>query len=202
MKNRIITGENMIELNMTGKPCPIPVIETKKALRDAMPGDVVSILVDNDIARQNLQKMAEGMGHGFSCEQRGDGSILVAVSVSDGCAIPDAGGGLVVAIGRDVMGGPSEELGKSLMKGFIYSLTELDTPPEHVLFFNGGVFLTTEGSPALDDLAALAAKGTVINSCGACLNYHGLTEKLAIGGVTNMFSILSTMSEGKKLINL
>ena len=193
----------MIELDMLGKPCPIPVIEAKKALRTAAPGETVSVLVDNDIARQNLQKLAQGMGHAFSHENREQGVFAAVITVADGCALMDAdGGGLVVAIGHDVMGGPSDERGKSLMKGFIYSLTELDTPPEHLLFFNGGIHLTTEGASTLDDLAALAAKGTVISSCGACLNYYGLTEKLAVGGVTNMYAIVSTMSDAKKLINL
>lgn len=193
----------MIQINMLGKPCPIPVIEAKKALRTAVPGDTVTVLVDTDIARQNLQKMAHGLGHGFSHENRSEGVIAAVIAVTDGHAIADTdGGGLAVAIGRDVMGGSSEELGKSLIKGFIYSLTELDAPPEHLLFFNGGVHLTTEGASTLDDLAALAAKGTIISSCGACLNYYGLTEKLAVGNVTNMYAIVSIMSEVRKLITL
>lgn len=193
----------MTILDMTGKPCPIPVIEAKKALKTARPGDTVSILVDNDISRQNLQKMAGGLGHVFSHENRGDGNILASIKVSDGCRITeDDAAGLVVAIGRDSMGGPSEELGKSLMKSFIFSLTELDTPPEHILLFNGGVLLSTEGASTLDDLAALAHKGSQISSCGACLNYYKLTDKLAVGQVTNMYAIVSTMAQARKLINL
>ena len=44
-------------LDMTGKPCPIPVVQAKKLL--AQP-DVtgVTVLVDNNIAVQNLEKMA------------------------------------------------------------------------------------------------------------------------------------------------
>ena len=190
-------------LDMTGKPCPIPVIEAKKAIRAAVPGDVLSVLVDNDIARQNLQKMAKGLGHECKHEIRDDGNIQVDVKVSDGCRIINGDvSGLVVAVGRDCMGGASEDLGKSLMKSFIFSLTELDTPPEHVLFYNGGVLLATEGAATLDDLAVLAEKGSQISSCGACLNYFKLTDKLALGQVTNMYAIVSTMAQADRLINL
>ncbi len=193
----------MTFLDMTGQPCPIPVIEAKKALRAARPGDIVSILVDNDIARQNLQKMAEGLGHGFSHENRYDGHILASIKITDGRRVTgDEGAGLVVAIGRDSMGGGSEELGQGLLKSFIFSLTELDVPPEHILFFNGGVRLSTEGAATLDDLAALADKGSQIGSCGACLDYYRLAGKLAVGQVTNMYAIVSTMAQARKLINL
>jgi len=194
----------MTKLDMTGKPCPIPVIEAKKALRSTEAGDSVSVLVDNDIARQNLQKMAEGLGYAFKFEASGEKNILTTITVQEECRLmtDEDQAGLVVAIGREVMGGGSDELGLTLMKSFIYSLTELDTPPEHLLFFNSGVKLVIEGATTLDDLNALAAKGVIINSCGACLNYFGLTEKVKVGGVTNMYAIAGTMAQAKKLINM
>jgi selenium metabolism protein YedF len=193
----------MTILDMTGQACPRPVVEAKKALKTARPGDTVSILVDNDIARQNLQKMAEGLGHEFNHERRDDGNILADIKISAGGRIlEDDGAGLVVAIGRDCLGGANEELGQSLMKSFIFSLTELAAPPEQIVFFNGGARLTTEGAATLDDLAALAGKGSRISTCGACLNYFKLTDKLAIGQVTNMYAIVTAMAQARKLISL
>lgn len=195
----------MDTVDLRGKPCPIPVIEVKKLLAAAVAGSAFAVLVDNDIARQNLQKLIEGRGHGFSHEKTADGDIRVAVAVNAACSLTGDdtdSGGLVVAIGSDRMGSGSDELGAALMKSFIFSLTELDVPPEHVLFFNGGVHLTCEGSAALDDLGQLAAKGVFINSCGACLNYYGKTELLRVGNVTNMYAILGTMAQAKRLINL
>jgi selenium metabolism protein YedF len=190
-------------VDLRGKPCPIPVIETKKLLASATPGTSVTVLVDNDIARQNLQKMAEGEGHGFSFENKPEGAILVTILATEGCKIGvDDAGGLVVAIGSGCMGSGSDELGATLMKSFIFSLTEQDGSPDQILFFNGGIHLTCEGSAALDDLAALAAKGVTINSCGACLNYYQKTDKLKIGNVTNMFMIVQTMAQAKRLITL
>ena len=43
-----------------GKACPQPVIETKNAIREQ--GTPVITMVDNDIARQNVAKMARQLG--------------------------------------------------------------------------------------------------------------------------------------------
>lgn len=193
----------MNAINMLGQPCPIPVIEAKKALALASAGDGIAILVDNDIARRNLEKMASGLGHGFSHQVQADGNILATITVCSAvCAVQPGSSGLVAAIGRQTMGSGSEELGRMLMKSFIQSLTEVEAVPEHILFFNGGVFLTTEGSSVLDDLNLLAGKGALISSCGACLNYYGLTEKLKVGSVSNMYAIANTMAQAGKLINM
>lgn len=190
-------------IDMVGKPCPIPVIEAKKALRGAVAGDSVTLLVDNDVARRNLEKMASGLGHGSSSQKRDDGNILVNITAGAGCRLDDGdAGGLVVAIGRETMGSGSDELGRMLMKSYIHSLTELDVPPEQLLLFNGGVMLSTEGSTVLEDLELLSEKCCVIASCGACLNYYGLAEKLKIGSITNMYAIAEAMGQAKKLVNM
>jgi selenium metabolism protein YedF len=197
-------------INVLGKPCPIPVIEAKKALRKAAAGEQVRVLVDNDISRQNLEKMANGMGLPCSHETQGDGNILVTITAgavaaeNSAAAVTPQGpsGGLVVAIGRNTMGSGSDELGAILVKAFIYSITELDTPPETMLFFNSGVKLTTEGSNVIADLKKLESKGTIVSSCGTCLDFFELKEKLLVGNVTNMYAIASAMGDAGKLVNL
>jgi selenium metabolism protein YedF len=197
-------------INVLGRPCPIPVIEAKKALRKAAPGDAVRVLVDNDISRQNLEKMAKGLGCSSAFKVQEDGNILVTITpaadAGAGPAIPPAlsggGQGLVVAIGKNTMGAGNDDLGAILIKGFIYSLTELDTPPETLLFFNSGVHLTTEGSNVIGDLQTLEAKGTIISSCGTCLDFYKLKEKLTVGNVTNMYAIASAMADAARVINL
>jgi selenium metabolism protein YedF len=193
-------------IDALGKPCPIPVIEAKKALRKAAPGEGVQVLVDNDISRQNLEKMAKGRGCAFSFETRAGGNILVTITAGPAAASPavpgQEGRGLVVAIGKNTMGTGDDELGAILIKGFIYSLTELETPPETLLFFNSGVRLSTGDSNVIGDLKALEAKGTIIASCGTCLDFYGLKDRLAVGSVTNMYAIASAMGEAARLINL
>jgi selenium metabolism protein YedF len=195
-------------INVLGKPCPIPVIEARKALRKTPVGETVRVLVDNDISRQNLEKMARGLGCPSSFEKQDDGNILVTITNTPAeSPAPSASGGggtggLVVAIGKNTMGQGNDDLGAILIKAFIYSLTEMDTPPETLLFFNSGVKLTTQGSTVIDDLQKLECRGTIISSCGTCLDFYGLKEKLAIGNVTNMYAIASAMGEAGRLINL
>jgi selenium metabolism protein YedF len=188
-------------MDLSGKPCPIPVIEAKKALRGTPPGETVRLLVDNDISRQNLEKMAAGLGCAFSFESRDEG-ILVSIRAPENQPVQAPGESLVVAFGKNTMGAGDDELGAVLVKAFIYSLTELDTPPETLLFFNSGVRLTTEGSAVLKDLGTLESRGTVVSSCGTCLDFYGLRDKLAIGSVTNMYAIASSMGSAGKLINI
>jgi selenium metabolism protein YedF len=193
-------------INVLGKPCPIPVIEAKKALRKTPAGETVKVLVDNDISRQNLEKMARGLGCPSSFEIQADGNILVTITNTLSplpASAPSGGsGGLVVAIGKNTMGQGNDDLGAILVKSFIYSLTEMDSPPETLLFFNSGVKLTTQGSTVIADLQKLESRGTIIASCGTCLDFYGLKEKLAIGSVTNMYAIASAMGEAGRLINI
>ena len=112
----------------------------------------------------------------------------------------DTGAGLVVAVASDVMGQGSDELGATLMKGFLFALGQLPQLPGTVLFYNGGATLTTEGSDSLEDLKSLEAMGVEIMTCGTCLDYYGLKEKLAVGSVTNMYSIVETLAGASKII--
>ncbi len=77
-------------------------------------------------------------------------------------------------------------LGRVLMKSFLYSLARNPERPSAVMFMNEGVRLACEGSGSLDDLALLAENGVAVRACGTCLDYLGLTAKLAVGEVGNM----------------
>ena len=108
------------------------------------------------------------------------------------CLVTPNGGkkNVVVAVSSAQMGEGSEELGKTLMKGFIYALSQQDELPSTILFYNGGANITCEGSVSLEDLKSMEAQGVEILTCGTCLNFYGLSEKLAVGEVTNMYDIV------------
>lgn len=205
----------MTHIDAIGQACPIPVIRAKKALEAlGQEGGVVGVLVDSDISRQNLQKMATGLGYQSEYVQKENGTIEVTIVVGEGCAASENcavdvdqegaedNSGLVVAIGRDTMGEGSEELGRILIKGFIFALKELTPPPKTVLFFNSGAYLTSNDSNSLEDIQALEAAGTVILTCGTCTNYYGITEKLGVGEIANMYVIVTEMAGAKRLINI
>ena len=206
----------MITVDAMGDKCPIPVVKAKNAIRELGGAGEVEIFVDNEISVQNLTKMADQKGYGVKSEKVGPQKYRVLYTVSEEaaaapamsdeeaadafCDITARRGGMVVAVGSAQMGDGDPALGDVLMKSFIFSLTQQDALPETILFYNGGARLTCEGSPVLDDLKSLEAQGVDIQTCGTCLNHYGLTEKLQLGGITNMYAIVEKMEQAGLLI--
>lgn len=204
--------EANIKVNAMGDPCPLPVVKAKKALDGAPAGSMVEVLVDNEIAVQNLTRMAKSRPCGCESRKLGEKQFVVFLTLGEGqtapsarevqdvTCTPDLRSDMVVAVDSDLMGSGNEELGRVLMKGFLYAVSQAEPLPEAVLFYNGGVRLTTEGSDSLEDLKAMEAQGVAILSCGTCLNYYNSTEKLRVGEVTNMYEIVERMEGASKVI--
>jgi len=199
----------MIKVNALGDNCPIPVIKTKKAMQQLQGPETIEVLVDNEIAVQNVTKLGTGSGGKVTSEQLGDKEYKILIRLDEAPAAaadapeecrPDSRGGFIVVISSDRMGSGNDELGKVLMKGFIYAVSQADTLPQQILFYNGGATLTSEGSDSLEDLKSMAAQGVEILTCGTCLDYYNLKEKLAVGQVTNMYSIVEAMEAAGKII--
>ena len=108
--------------------------------------------------------------------------------------------GITVVVSSDQMGNGEEKLGRTLMKAFLFALTRQDELPETIMFYNSGAFLSCEGSQSLEDLKNLEAEGVNIMTCGTCLDFYGLKEKLAVGTVTNMYEIVENMEKADKII--
>ena len=192
----------MITVDAMGDNCPIPVIKTKKAM-DALTGpETIEVLVDNEIAVQNVTKMAASAGGKVTSEQKAEKEYVVTIEMEGAPAAEDDAqdDNTVVVISSDRMGTGNDELGKVLIKGFIFAVTQLDKLPKTMLFYNGGATLTTEGSDSLEDLKSLEAQGVEIMTCGTCLDYYGLKDKLAVGSVMNMYSIVETQAKATKII--
>lgn len=205
-----------ILVNAMGDTCPIPVVKTKNTIKTMTESGQVEIHVDNEIAVQNLTKMANVKGYPVHSEKVADGEYHVfmeilkngeSVSVQTRerqeetvCAPNVVKKNKVLVISSDQMGNGSDELGKTLLKAFLYAVTQQDELPQTILFYNGGVHLTCEDSPALEALKSLEAQGVEIMSCGTCLNYYGLTEQLKVGTVTNMYVIVEKMEQADLLV--
>lgn len=186
-----------LTIDATGQECPIPVVRAKKALGTIDEG-TVEMIVDNETAVHNLENLGRDLKCETTVEDAGDGTfhVLLKKTEASAAAEPAASAGTrVVAFGKAVMGEGNDELGAKLMSAFVFSLTQQDVLPDTLLFFNDGVKLTTEGSPVLEDLQKLADAGVEILSCGTCLAFHDWTDKLAVGGVTNMYVIAQKQLE-------
>lgn len=204
-------AEQKYTIDARGEQCPIPVVKTKKLI-DGIIGDAsVTVLVDNETAVQNLSRMGNHVGAKVSSEKNGENEFQVVFELMGNKAvsetafeeiscIPDVKGEFIVVIDTATMGRGDDELGKVLMKGFIFALTQLEKLPSTMLFYNGGAKLTTEGSDSLEDIKNLEAQGVTIKTCGTCLNFYGLTDKLMVGEVTNMYDIAETMAKASKVV--
>ena len=197
-----------------GLACPLPVVNAKKAAEEMKEGGVLTVLVDNEIAVQNLQKFAKQKGFESTGEKKADkeyevviqvavaGAVTpVAEAVEDAVCTPDARkNGMVVVLSANVMGTGDEKLGKALMKAFVFALTKQDVLPETIVCYNTGAYLTCEGADTLEDLKSLEAEGVNILTCGTCLDFYGIKETLAVGSVTNMYEIVETMEKAKTVV--
>jgi len=195
----------LIKIDAMGLACPLPVIQTKKALRNIEGDGSVETLVDNESSMENLLKMAKEMKLESNHEKIEEHKYKVVIIKGEGSINTDSSDEtsdkkMVVAISSDKMGEGIDELGSVLMKGFIYTLTEMDTLPTTVLFYNGGAKLTIEDAPTLEDLKTLKNMGVEILTCGTCLNYYNLADKLAVGEVSNMYTITERLQGADKLI--
>ena len=202
-------------LDMRGQPCPIPVVNAKKALfeptANGFGNSSVVVLVDNMAAVQNLEKMAKGTGFAFLYEEDG-ASYKVSIfknannsQVYDEplqAAIGTEARGPVVLITSDSMGKGAEELGQLLIKGFIFSLSQLNPAPEAVIFLNSGIRLAMEGANTVPDLKTLKEKGSELYICGTCANYYQLTNSLAVGDIVDMMIITNYLAKASGVITI
>lgn len=201
-------------IDAMGKACPVPVVLAKKAAAElASEGGELQVLVDNQPACENLRNMAEGNGYAVMEEKIEPGRYRVTItvpvqeqaqvqSVTEQTPVKREESGLVVVISKDSMGQGSEELGKILIKGFLFSLTQLKNPPKAVLFFNSGVLLTVEGCNTLDDLRELEQAGTQIEICGTCADYYSVKDSVGVGKIVNMMTITERMAYAGSVINI
>lgn len=195
--------EKIIRVDAIGDKCPVPVIKTKNALKDIQEG-ILEVLVDNPISMENVEKMCIEKKLAYSIVKDGE---IYKISITKTDEKVEAtekkeedSNGTVIAIDSDEMGKGDPKLGKTLMKAFVYTLTELETLPETIILYNKGVFLAAEGSESVEDLEKLSSMGVNIVSCGACVNFYELTEKVKVGTITNMYNILNLQMKSKRII--
>ncbi|MDI6600188.1 MAG: sulfurtransferase-like selenium metabolism protein YedF [Thermoanaerobacteraceae bacterium] len=197
------------EIDARGLACPQPVVMAKKALDEMEEGSVTAI-VDSDTAVENLTRLAESMGTEPEIKREGN-TAYITIHKAKAQTEPEEASctfswpeekNLVIMVSTDLFGKGDEELGRLLMKNYIYTLTQTDEKPETLIFINRGVFLTTEGSASIDDLKKLEESGIEILSCGTCLDFYGVKDKLKVGSVSNMYTIVEKMNGATNTITI
>lgn len=197
-------------IDCRGQACPLPVVNAKKAAEQLYAGDVLTVLVDNEIAVQNLSRFAGHKGFGVSSRKKADKEYAVIMNISGRaeapqeeeitCAVDSRRKGMLVVLSGNVMGTGDVKLGAALMKAFVFALTRQEQLPDTVLCYNTGAYLTCQGADTLEDLKLLESEGVTVLTCGTCLDFYGLKEKLAVGAVTNMYDIVERMENAAQII--
>ncbi len=188
-------------IDARGLACPQPVILTRNAMREAT--EIVTLVTGRDQV-DNVRRLAERAGWQVTFGQADEGWRIEMTQgeaagepelTPDLTACPPGQGqrARVVLLASDKIGEGDPELGGILMRSFLYTLGALEPLPETLILLNAGVKLAVEGSPVLEDLRTLEGEGVQILACGTCLDFYELTEKLAVGTVSNMYVIAETL---------
>ncbi|KEZ86936.1 SirA family protein [Clostridium sulfidigenes] len=193
------------EIDCRGLNCPIPVVNTKKYF-DALESGIGVTVVDNEVAKNNVVKFAQGNGFNYEIEER-EGNIYyititkreVTVEELNLKSSKEKEETFTIVIGSDKLGNGDDELGTALIKSYLFALSEAEVIPTNLVFLNAGVKLVVEGALTLDSLKRLVERGVNVQSCGLCLDFYGLKENLAVGEISNMYAIIEMMNKGKTI---
>ena len=199
------------KLDCMGMACPLPVINAKKAIEAFTEDGTLTVLVDNETAVQNLTRLGEHNGFAVTSARTGEKAyeVTMRVRASDNpaqvpaeslqCAVPPKGGRVVV-LSSNRMGTGDEKLGEKLMKAFIFALTNQDEVPDKVICYNSGAFLSTRDPDTIRDLKLLEEAGATVMTCGTCLDFYGIKDKLQVGIVSNMYDIVEAQMKAAAII--
>lgn len=192
----------MKEIDCRGMTCPQPVVTTKQSLDQLKEGKFI-VIVDNPSSCGNVERFARSQGCSVKVESKGQDFYIHIQNVSGKDKVAgqkEKGKSVVIYINSDLLGIGDEALGRFLMKAFLKTLLDLETKPKRLILLNSGVKLASESSKVLDTLIALSEKGIEIVSCGTCLDFYKLREKLGVGTISNMYDIIQSMLEADRLI--
>jgi len=198
----------MKSIDCRGLACPAPVLTSKKAIETEDLTEL-TILVDNEAAKQNVSRFLESRNYQVSVREEGtDFHITGKKKKSTDCELfsdenPDLEGQkIMVMVTNDRIGHGDDELGSKLMAGFLKTLKEMGNELWRLVFVNNGVKLTIEGSGVLPYLKDLEDQGIFILVCGTCLTHFDLLDKIRVGETTNMLDIVTSMQVADKVISI
>ncbi|MBU0964851.1 MAG: sulfurtransferase-like selenium metabolism protein YedF [Proteobacteria bacterium] len=203
-------GDRM-QIDCRGLKCPQPVLKAKDALEQMGAGEI-EVTVDNEASRSNVERFAKSQGCKVTVTEEGGNYLIIIKKTGDAQPVSGAADPasftcepvqteLVHVIPSNTMGRGNDELGKVLMRAYIKTMKDVSPLPRKLLFYNTGVMLTATESDIVQPLKDLEAKGVEIFSCGTCLDFLGLKDKLLVGKPTNMYEIMQSMASATKVVS-
>jgi len=202
----------MKTIDVKGMQCPRPLIETKKALKELNSDEALRIILDNPNSKSNVLKYLGD--NDLDAEVRQEGEVFeILVNNADAfneeidaAAYCKTNGNkendYVFVFAKDRIGEGDEPLGKKLAGSFLETMWEMEEHPTTIIFLNSGIHLCLKDSPYLDALKSLEKLGIGLLLCGTCVEYYYKTDEVAIGEVSNAYTILTTITQAGKVINI
>lgn len=199
-------------IDTSGMQCPAPLVATRRAMKETGEGESFGIITDSKTSFENISRFLKDHGQKFSCEESSGKWVLtidrgpsgsLSVSPADYCetSVPHfSKGDFIVVVGSDKMGEGENELGHLLMVNFIRALKDLDKLPCRMAFYNRGVMLGSEDSPASDHLREMEKMGIELLFCETCVSYYSLNKKMKAGRLSNMFEIAQIMASASNIV--
>ncbi len=187
-------------LDCRGQTCPVPVLETKKLIEQQSPNEV-RVAVDGEVPRDNVRRFLESRGYEVVVETEGQGYLVVGrAEVGESLRSEEDEKRIVVFIDSETFGRGDDELGRILMKSFVVTLKELTPLPWRVILVNGGVKLVSEASEFVRHFTELENVGVEILACGTCLDFFQLKDRMKAGRISNMYEIVSSLTESTSVL--
>jgi selenium metabolism protein YedF len=202
----IINGGKKLKIvDARKKACPQPVIMAKKAADEG--AEEITVIVDNETAKINVSKFGSQLKYTVTADEKDDDIYILLRKGTESNKRSEVANEVqnekvAYLITSDKLGKGSDELGRLLMKNFMYTLSEKNPYPDFMVFLNSAVKLTTEGSESIDDLMKLKEGGVEIVSCGTCLDFFEIKSKLKVGSVSNMYDIVDKISSSTNIITI
>ena len=200
-------------LDCRGLACPGPVLCCKKCVEADAP-QTLTVLVDNEAARENVSRFLSQRGYAVAVDQQSEGLSVLTATAGDAAgpapvattsptpASNGSTGQTVAFLTADTIGRGDDALGTKLMANFLATLPELGEKLWRIILVNGGVRLAVAGSPGLAQLKTLEQAGVSILVCGTCLDFFGLLDKKEVGQTTNMLDVVTSLDLADKIIQI
>ncbi len=197
-------------IDCKGMICPMPLIETRKAIREFAIGEDLQVIVDNETSFNNVSHFLNDNGYVFNYTKDGN-AYFISFKVSKIEPKKEEARPIIenkvsksqnhiIVLNSNIMGTGDDDLGKLLMKGYLNTIDQLDVLPLEIICYNSGVTLAEKGTDSAQTLKKIENEGVKITLCGTCVDFFGLKEKLEVGTISNMLYIAGKLSSGIQIV--
>lgn len=194
-------------IDCKGMICPMPLIETRKAIRESSIGDDLQVVVDNETSFNNVSHFLKDNGYVFNFTKDGN-TYAISFKINKieqkkeeaKPIIENKSQNHIIVLNSNKMGIGDDDLGKLLMKGYLNTIDQLDVLPLEIICYNSGVTLAEKGTDSAQTLKKIENQGVKITLCGTCVDFFGLKEKLEVGTISNMLYIAGKLSSGIQIV--